>query len=93
MSFISSFLSELPLSVILSAVAVLLAVILFSLLKKLFKFLLHALVGLVLLYVCNSFGSLWGLYLPMNLGNCLTAGFLGLPGVLILLVWNYWIAS
>ena len=84
-----SFLSEIPLSVVVGVGLVLLLAILFSSLKKLVKFFLHALLGIALLYVINSVGAVWGLYLPMDLGSCLTAGFLGLPGVLILLAWKY----
>lgn len=86
-----SFISEIPLPVILGAATVLLVVILASSLKKLVKFLLHAALGLGLLYLVNDLGAAWGVTLPMDLAHCLTAAVLGLPGVLLLLGWHFFL--
>ena len=57
--------------------------------KKIFKFLLHAAFGFILLFIVNYFGTSLGVYLEPNLVNCLVSGFIGIPGVLILLVFQY----
>ncbi|MGX8692908.1 MAG: pro-sigmaK processing inhibitor BofA family protein [Clostridia bacterium] len=57
--------------------------------KKIFKFLLHAVFGFVLLWIVNYFGASLGIVLELSLVNCLVAGFIGIPGVLILLAIQY----
>lgn len=58
-------------------------------LKLLAKAALHAAVGFVALFVLNFLGSWIGVNLEMNLFNALVAGILGVPGVLILLIFKY----
>ena len=58
-------------------------------LKWLIKAALHAAVGFVALFVLNFLGSWIGVELEMNLVNALITGILGVPGVLILLVFKY----
>ena len=53
--------------------------------KRIFKFLLHAVFGFLLLWLVNYFGASLGVTLELSLVNCLVAGFIGIPGVLILL--------
>ncbi len=57
--------------------------------KKIFKFLLHAALGFVLLFLVNYFGASLGVHLEPSLVNCLVSGFIGIPGVLILLAIHY----
>lgn len=57
--------------------------------KKIFKFLLHAVFGFVLLFIVNYFGAGLGVYLEPDLLNCLITGFLGIPGIVILLLYHY----
>ena len=57
--------------------------------KKIFKFLLHAVFGFLLLFLVNYFGASIGVYLEPTLVNCLVSGFIGIPGVLILLAFHY----
>lgn len=57
--------------------------------KKIFKFLLHAVLGFAMLFLVNTFGASLGVYLEPTLVNCLVSGFIGIPGVLLLLVVNY----
>ena len=51
-----------------------------------FRLLYNSLVGIVLLWLANLIGGAIGLYLPLNLVTILVAGFLGIPGVILLLV-------
>lgn len=57
--------------------------------KRIFKFLLHAVFGFLLLWLVNYFGASLGVTLELSLVNCLIAGFIGIPGVLILLAIHY----
>lgn len=74
-------------------VCVLLIILLFKIIKTPLKWagklLLNALSGFIALLVLNFFGSLVGLTLTINFINCLVTGFLGLPGVVLLLVIKY----
>lgn len=53
------------------------------------KLLLNAALGFVLLFVVNYFGGFVGIELGMNLINALVAGFLGVPGIILLLVLKF----
>ena len=53
-------------------------------LKWVFKLLTNALVGGIILCVINYFGMYINLHLPLNPITALTAGFLGIPGVVLL---------
>ena len=78
------------LTIIAAAVGIFLLIKIFlQPIKRIFKFLLHAAFGFLLLYLVNHFGAPLGVYLEPTLVNCLVSGFIGIPGVLILLVFNY----
>lgn len=49
------------------------------------KLLLNTVLGFVLLWLINFFGGTVGIELELNLVNALIVGFLGIPGVLLLL--------
>ena len=74
-------------------ICVLLVVLLFKILKTplkwALKLLLNAVGGFIALVILNFFGGFVGLSLTINLINCLVAGILGLPGVVLLLVLKY----
>jgi len=53
------------------------------------KLFLHALCGFVALFVLNFFGSIIGLTLELSWLNAIIAGVLGLPGVVLLLIFTY----
>ncbi len=69
------------------------AVILVALLLRLialpirwtWKFLLNSACGFVCLWILNSVSEITGIYFPINWVSSLIAGFLGLPGILLLL--------
>ena len=58
-------------------------------LKWAFKLLLHALAGFVLLFLLNFFGSYLDISLEMSWLNAIVSGVLGVPGVVILLIFKY----
>ncbi len=79
------------LSVILLFAAVVVGVILLikllsAPLRKIIKLLLNAAMGFAMLYVVNFFGGSFGIELQLNLINALVAGFLGVPGIILLVV-------
>ncbi|MDH7478391.1 MAG: pro-sigmaK processing inhibitor BofA family protein [Syntrophomonadaceae bacterium] len=51
-----------------------------------FKLLLNSAVGLFILLVINYIGAPWGFSMHINLVTVLTAGILGLPGIILLAV-------
>ena len=58
-------------------------------LKLLLKLALHAGVGFVALFVLNYLGSFVGVTLDMNVFNAVITGLLGVPGVILLLLFKY----
>jgi len=72
----------------LLAVLYIIAQILAKPVKLLWKILLNSLIGLVLLLAANYLGAFWDFSLPVNIITVLTAGFLGIPGVLLLIAFK-----
>jgi len=60
-------------------------------LKWLFKLALNTAIGFVALFLLNFFGAYIGLSLGMNWMNALVVGVLGLPGVILLLLLQYFL--
>jgi inhibitor of the pro-sigma K processing machinery len=58
-------------------------------LKFLLKALINAVLGIVLLVITNTLGASFGIGIGINIITILVAGFLGVPGVLFLLVFKY----
>lgn len=56
-----------------------------------FKLLLNTALGFVLLWLVNFFGGEIGLSLSLTLTNALVVGFLGIPGVLLLLALHFFL--
>jgi len=56
--------------------------------RKIFKFLIHALVGVVMLFLVNFFGSAIGLTLELSLLNILVTAVLGFPGLVLLVLFQ-----
>lgn len=78
---------------VLLLIAIGLVALLIKLLKKplkwAFKILLHALFGFIFLFIFNFLGAWVDLSLELNWINCILAGALGVPGVIVLLVLKY----
>lgn len=56
--------------------------------RLLWKLLLNSVVGLALLMIFNYAASNFALLIPINVITVLIAGFLGIPGVLLLLAFQ-----
>ncbi len=81
-------------NVVIAAIAVVL--ILYFVLKVflkpiqlLWKLALNSAVGLVLLMIFNYVAGYFAFFIPVNLITILIAGFLGVPGVLLLVAFQY----
>ena len=55
-------------------------------LKIVLKMVLNSLIGGVFLILINAMGSAVGLMIPLNIVNAVTVGILGVPGVIMLLL-------
>jgi len=53
--------------------------------KLLWKLIFNSLIGLVLLLVVNYGAARFGFVLPVNVITILVAGFLGIPGIILLI--------
>ncbi|MDD4171935.1 MAG: pro-sigmaK processing inhibitor BofA family protein [Syntrophomonas sp.] len=53
--------------------------------KLLWKLLINSVIGLVLLLLVNYGAARFGFILPINIITILVAGFLGIPGILLLI--------
>lgn len=62
---------------------------------KLFRFfgqsIIKILIGALLLFFLNAFGSNFGIHVPINLITATVSGFLGIPGVCALTVIQLWV--
>lgn len=80
-------------TIIVLAVLLFLLLPLLKLLKKplkwALKILIHAGCGFVALWVLNFFGSVIGVNIEITWLSAIIAGVLGLPGVILLLVFQY----
>ena len=66
-------------------------VLLFLVIKVLkwpIKILINGLIGIFLLYVTNYIGLDFGLYIPINPVTAIIAGFLGIPGIIFLVIFK-----
>ena len=79
--------------ILLIAALVVGAILILKILTKpicwIFKLLLNAAFGFVLLFLVNFFGDPVGIYIGVNFVNALVAGFLGVPGVILLVVLQF----
>ncbi|MGO1468499.1 MAG: pro-sigmaK processing inhibitor BofA family protein [Tissierella sp.] len=58
-------------------------------LKLLVKLLMNGIAGGVFLFLFNIIGGMFNLSLAINPLNAIIVGFLGVPGVILLLVFNF----
>lgn len=55
--------------------------------KKIFKVLINVVIGMVLLFIFNSFSVAWfGFFVPINWITALIVGLLGIPGFIIVIL-------
>ncbi len=78
------------LSLIVPAVLVLLFLKLcLSQVRLLWKIAINSLSGFACLWLLNLLSGITGLVFPINFVTCLTVGFLGIPGILVLVAVQY----
>ncbi|MGL4571028.1 MAG: pro-sigmaK processing inhibitor BofA family protein [Clostridium sp.] len=65
--------------------------VLIKLLKWPIKLLLNGIVGVVMLYIVNLIGAGFGFHIAINIINALIAGILGIPGVIILIIFQLFV--
>ncbi|MGL5379154.1 pro-sigmaK processing inhibitor BofA family protein [Clostridium sp.] len=74
--------------IIYGLVGLVLLFLVIKLLKWPLKILLNGIIGIVLLYIANFLGSYIGFSIGINAVTALIAGFLGVPGVIFLVVFK-----
>ncbi|MGL5087452.1 MAG: pro-sigmaK processing inhibitor BofA family protein [Clostridium sp.] len=74
--------------IIYALVGVALLYLVIKLFKWPLKILLNGVIGIVLLYVANYLGTYLGFNIAINAVTALIAGFLGVPGVIFLIIFN-----
>ena len=52
--------------------------------KLIFKLILHSLCGFLCLWLLNTVSGFTGIFLPVNAVTSAIAGFLGLPGIVLI---------
>lgn len=62
-----------------------------KLLKWPLKILINGILGIILLYISNIVGSYIGFVLPINAISALIAGFLGIPGIIFLVLFQFFV--
>lgn len=79
-------------SIILGIIAILFLYIVLKIfrvsLPVIMKLLWNGAIGLVLLFIFNVLGSMFGLNIEINVLNAIVAGLLGVPGIVLLLILN-----
>jgi len=68
----------------LAVILLILAQVLLQPIKLIWKLILNSAIGLVLLMVFNYFGGYFDFSIPVNIITVLIAGFLGIPGLILL---------
>ncbi|MDR1159328.1 MAG: pro-sigmaK processing inhibitor BofA family protein [Syntrophomonadaceae bacterium] len=76
-------------ALVLIVLVALFAQILMKPIKLIWKLLVNSGIGLLLLLAANFIGQYFNLSLPINIITVLMAGFLGVPGVLLLFVLKF----
>ncbi|MGE5629189.1 MAG: pro-sigmaK processing inhibitor BofA family protein [Solirubrobacterales bacterium] len=56
--------------------------------KILGKLLINGVLGVVLLFLVNTIGQNFNLYIAINAATALIAGFFGVPGIIFLIIYN-----
>ena len=71
-------------------IPVLVGLLIFQILKSqigcIWKIIVNSLSGFVCLWLLNLLSGFTGILLPINLVTCLITGFLGIPGIILLVL-------
>jgi inhibitor of the pro-sigma K processing machinery len=54
--------------------------------KIICKLMINSILGVILLYIINLVGSMWGLHIGINVITALIVGILGIPGAILLTI-------
>ncbi|MCC5909547.1 MAG: pro-sigmaK processing inhibitor BofA family protein [Clostridiaceae bacterium] len=57
--------------------------------KLIMRLIWNGVIGGIMLLLVNFIGGMWGIYIAINPINALVTGFLGVPGVILLLLLQY----
>lgn len=57
--------------------------------KKILKLVLNIIFGIILILITNIFGESIALHIPFNMVTAAISGFLGVPGVICLIILHY----
>ena len=57
--------------------------------KKIMKLAINIVLGVILIYLVNTFGVNIGISIPFNIVTALVAGIVGVPGVILLIIINF----
>ena len=77
--------------IVYALVGLALLFLIIKLLKWPLKILINGILGIILLYIANIVGSYIGFVLPVNVISALIAGFLGIPGIIFLVLFQFFI--
>ena len=77
--------------IVYALVGLALLFLIIKLLKWPLKILINGILGIILLYISNIVGSYIGFVLPINAISALVAGFLGIPGIIFLVLFQFFI--
>ena len=77
--------------IVYALVGLALLFLIIKLLKWPLKILINGILGIILLYISNIVGSYIGFVLPINAISALIAGFLGIPGIIFLVLFQFFI--
>lgn len=54
--------------------------------KIIMKLIINSVLGIILLYLINLIGGIWGLHIGINVVTTLVVGILGIPGAILLTI-------
>ena len=77
--------------IVYALVGLALLFLIIKLLKWPLKILINGILGIILLYIANIVGSYIGFVLPVNAISALIAGFIGIPGIIFLVLFQFFI--
>ena len=77
--------------IVYALVGLALLFLIIKLLKWPLKILINGILGIILLYIANIVGSYIGFVLPINAISALIAGFVGIPGIIFLVLFQFFI--
>ena len=54
--------------------------------KKILRFILHSILGGVLIFIINTVGTSFGFHIGLNVISAIIVGLLGIPGAILLIL-------